>query len=493
MNPENHSADSLSAVVENPFVKAVLAVMTLYGFIAKYIKSANKRRLENAAISNRFKFGWIFWSVQRMPFIFHALVAYAALIGAAIELATLIDQFVLNGENLARLPLRVQSVVGYFSSHFVWFFLVAFLLYVLLDVRTFEHAIAWFFGLFPRMRRTIDWANAEWQLKPESERRILAPSAAELRQTATRIVDELVGAARGNSLALRPEGLSDEDAANILYFGHVVEEYCATYMKLSFPWTLFYEALGKVALESGAPFSVGSLKQYASDNGFFPTVRRANAYLAPEHQIPNDPGLEQGVESGFKTLRRHFHCDARRLARGFRSTDYSCVLHRSNRFLESSGMRRQFAKLFILWRIKPHATHPDMFRVPFNTNIFVRYMDDGVIRVDGSRFDRTSELVDICFEQIQWELVKRVYDFLTTTQDASRVAWRNKEKADIDKRHIDWTWWVYYRADVQTYHDSRTYNSPGWKRQGDEVFKVGESASPAVNEAANDDEAPVES
>jgi hypothetical protein len=290
-----------------------------------------------------------------------------------------------------------------------------------------------------------------------------------LEKWANTLIDELTHSQRSDGLAIRPTNLSDDSAANVLYFGHVVEEYCSEKLQLFFRWTVFCEALAQVARTNAAPFSPDSVRAYAAHGAFFAILLSANHYLPPEGQIPNEAGLEAAVDDAFNTLRSHWDGDARNSANGFAGTDYSRVLRNSAIFLEIEGMRRQFAKLFILWTIKPGATHPDVFRIPFSTGIFIKYIDEGIIRTEGQRFDSTSELVSICFEAFQRKIVKRVFLLLTQTKDAARVAWRQAELTDIESRKLNWTWWVYYRVDVQTYVDSRGYKSDSWKRSDKEI------------------------
>jgi hypothetical protein len=346
---------------------------------------------------------------------------------------------------------------------FVAFFFAAVFCYVLFEFRVLESFLAWLFGLVPRWRNTLEWANAQWQITGNAdERRVLAPSDTDIEHAASGLIDSLAKAQRNKSLALRPASLSDDNAANVLYFGHVIEQYLATNRR-SLPWTEFYEALAQVAESKEAPLSPEGIKEFDARGSYLAELRKANRHLQVPDQIPNDAGLEAAVAQALRTLRDRFQSDARNLARGFLRTTYTRVLRRSVFFLTSEGMRRQFAKLFILWNALPGASHPELFQIPFNAAMFMRYADGGVIRTEGARFDYTTGPVEICFDAIQKRILSRVLSLLESTNDAARVNWRDSEKRDIQSRRLDWNWWVYYRADQQAYHDARGYESENWK------------------------------
>lgn len=468
-SPDNQAI--LSTIFDNPVVKGALAGVTVVAAIVKYIKEAGERHRRAATIAKRYGFTGIqFWIIDRFPHALHLLIAWAILVAAFVEASVIGDQYLFGSAFLKALPWWGQAPINFLSASFVGLFLVALLFYLMFELRIIERGFGFFVGLVPAWRQTLEWANAEWQIDTSSgDAPALAPAAAALEQWANALIDELTSSQRSPSLALRPANLSQDSAANILYFGHVVEEYCSEKLSRYFAWTAFYQALGEVAERRPAPFLPDSIQAFSTQNSFFSVLLLANDHLDAANQIPNEAGLESAVEKAFRNLQSRWDGDARNMSKGVFGTDYGRVLRSSAFFLEIEGMRRQYAKLFIIWAIKPDATHPDVFRIPLNTGIFVKYIDRGIILVQGERFDLTSERVSICFEAIQRKIVKRVFDLLMETKDAPRTAWRQTECTDVTSRKLNWTWWVYYRVDTQAYASSRGYNSTSWRRSGNEI------------------------
>jgi hypothetical protein len=464
-------ADVLSMIFDSPFVKGALAAITAIGAILKYLKGASDRARHTAVIASRYRFGIGFTAIAQIPYRLHQTIAFASLAAALLEATVLLDENLLGGAISKSFPHWLSVLVGFISTYFVWLFIVAALLYLAFELRAVESLVGWLAGRVPPWRQSLEWPNAMWQIESDDDiRPVLASSkdAAELH--ANVIINELTTQPRSPNLALRPTNLSDDSAANVLYFGHVIEEYCSEKLHLFFPWTAFYQALANVAEDVTAPFAPEMIAARPLSDGFFATLLAANAHLPVQNHIPNEAGLEAAVDEAFRRLVTHWSGDARQAAEGFIGTDYGRVLKSAVTFLQIEGMRRQFAKLFILWTIKPGATHSPVFRIPFSSGIFLKYIDTGILLTEGSRFDTESEAVSLCFEATQREIVKRVHELLEKTNDPVRVAWRENERQDAATRKLNWTWWVYYRSDTQTYADSRGYVAGQWKRQGKEII-----------------------
>jgi hypothetical protein len=466
MAAQGQSVDTFEALFGNPVVRAALALLTVVTAIVRYVKESGERQARAATVSNRYDLhGPVFWLINRAPHAFHRLVAVCILIIAILEVAVFIDHYTLSGSAMALLPDEVQAAVGAVLRHFVALFLGALLLYILFETRALERFVSWLLGLFPATRQSLGWANAQWQISGDAdERRILTPSENHVENAASQLLDELVAGNRNPNLALRPTTLTDDNAANVLYFGHVVEEHLAS-AGISLPWTTFYEALAAVAETVEAPFSPEGIEQFNPQKPFLTVLLQANAHMGAK--IPNNAALEHTIEKAFKTLKNRWAGDARNMAKAFLcAPSYWRILRSSASFLVQQGTRRQFAKLFILWNILPGTKRPEVFRIPFSTRMLVRYLDLGVARSEGDHFDFTGEPVQVCFEAIQQRILSRVFRLLEDTKDESRVKWREAEKKDVASRRLDWTWWVYYRADQQAYHDARGYESENWKIEG---------------------------
>jgi len=465
--PDNH-LDLLEKIFDNPFAKGAVAALTAGGAILLYVKRAGERERRTKVIASRYHFGGLFALIARRPYQCHLLIATSIMIAALLGTVFLLAQGFSGTTSV--LPDWMSAVMAFFSHYIVLIFVAAALLYLAFELRFLERSIGWIAGWIPAWRQTVDWPNAQWQIRADGdERPVLAESKNDAEAYANALLHTLTTSARSPSLALRPTNLQAASAANVLYFGHVVEAYCAATLHRSFSWTSFYEALANVAQDQTAPFTPHALAARPANTSFFPILLAANRHLDANNQIPNDAGLEVAVDNAAALLIKHWNGDAACLAEGAWGTDYARVLKQSRKFLTTEGMRRQMAKLFILWKIKPKATHPFVFRIPFNSGIFLRYLDQGIMLSEGNRFGAEDELVHLCFEAVQKDIVARVFTLLERTHDANRMHWREQEKQDIAARNLDWTWWIYYRSDTQSYADARGFVSAKWQRQGTDV------------------------
>lgn len=465
----------LDQVFGSDALKAALALVTVLTTIVKYIKEAGQRRARAASVSERYRLSDLpFWIVVRIPAILHQAIAIGALVVAVIEIAFLTDVYAAEGNVLLALPAVLSTPIEFISSYFVPLFIVAFAFYIAFELRALEFTVAFFTGLFPSWRETLGWSNAQWQIKSnDSERRILVPSGPNIDSAASRIIDEICSEKRNNSLALKPIGLDEDVAANILFFGHVFEAYGSAHGERYGAWTAFYEALADISKADDAPFTPATILAWPEKSSYHSVLLRANDLLDEDLQISNSAGLETAIETALSELRGKWKGDARNFATGMFGTDYDRVLSAAAAFLDTDGMRRQFAKLFILWNLKPGATRPSFFRVPFNANMFIRYLDDGVIRSEGDSFRYQTGPVQICFELVQREILSKVLALVDQSKDAKRAAFREKEKASITSRDIDWIWWIHYLADTQAYRDAREHQSTSWKVvPGEEITRI---------------------
>lgn len=458
-------SDFIAGLFGSPTLRAVLAVLAVGGAIIRYIKESGKRDARSKELVESYGFNdRIFAAVNRWPHKLHMIASYGILCIATVQVAVLADSYLLKGAIQKQLPEWGGRMIEWLNTAFVAAFLIALVLYVLLELRGLEKLVGSITGLKPGWRNSFGWANAQWQLKSDESRRVLAPSNEIIDRFAGHLIDTLVNEPANKNLALRPEGLPDADAANILYFGHVIEAYCGRVLNRSYNWTEFYDGLARVSLAEDAPFSPAAISVYPEDGNFLEVIIRANGeFPNTATKIPNDAGLENAVREALKTLRLQAKSNAVNFAAKRWGSDYDRVLRAANSFLKDEGMRRQFAKLFILWNVKPMASRPDVFKIPFNSNIFIKYLDDGLLRYEGDSFRRDDELVQICFEAIQKNLVCKVEELLGNSTDQNRTDWRNNERARINARGIDWKWWIYYRADQQTYHLGREHQSESWE------------------------------
>ncbi len=321
-------------------------------------------------------------------------------------------------------------------------------------------------GLFPSVKRSIGFANASWH-RERGDTSFAVSVARNPRPLAEEIVYDLVTSPRNKNLALRPPSVNDGEAANILLFGHVVEQYYsddpAADPKLG--WTRFYEIMGLLASQPDHPFSPASMKTYTGRSFFYDVLKRFDTHVANgEAPLPASQQLEEAVDRAFARLRDDFAGDARNLAKGlFNRYSYQNALSRSRSFLPREDLPKQFAKLSVVWNfLGHHYQRPEVFRIPFSRGILLLLLEKNFLLTDAEDLNLSDRRLLSCTEEAQHRLLSSAFDALERTQNAEIVAWREDEKRQAVKLGIDWKWYALYRLDQHTYHMGRVHTPMDW-------------------------------
>lgn len=469
-NPSQNNA--LIELLTSEGTRAVGTAIAIVGVLAKYIKDANHRHQSAKELSEHYDLhDWQYRAIAVYPSAFHKYVGYLILLTAVVQALVLLDSLAANA---------VTSEIGVTEHHLdvvnvatVVIYLGGAVLYLLFESRLIEQLMAGGLGVVPKWRNTYGWANAKWQMRTEPNRKILAPSERPISSIADEIIEALVQEGPNSKLALRPDGVTDVEAANILYFGHVIE----AISRIRYDWTDFYSALGELANEAGECFQPANIASFPDDESYLHVLRGANKYIDDNQQkISNDPALEEAVSKALNTLKHRFHSNAVLMANGGWKhrihSDYEHVLSNSEHFLDSEGMQRQFAKLFCLWKLRSELRKPPSFKIPFNADMLLKFLDEDALRYEGNSFKYDDQCMLICFESCVQQVVEKVISRIESSTDPKRADWRDKEKARTDARQIDWHWWIIYRADQQLYFIGRSHQSDNWTKRADLIEKV---------------------
>ena len=477
MSSPSGQSNILADTLSSPTGRAVLALLTVGAALVRYVKGVNGRLGRSREISENYALtSWRYKAVAIWPYYLHWIVAYGIFVVATAQFAILSDTFLFASRYQNGMPLWAQDWVAWLNGVTVLAFLVAIAMWILFELRAIEYGAAKVTGLFDGVRSSFDWTVASWQLRREEARRVLAPSSANVTRFADIVINGIVTAPPNRRLALRPNNLSDCDAANILFFGHVIEHNLSHILKTALDWTDIFQALAKVNEDEGAPFSPQALAQIGSDQDFKSIVLKLNDHLASGVEgVPDNASLEAFLSSALDALKSEYDCDARNMAtKGNQSTSYDNVLLQYRGLFEEHelGMARQFAKLFILWNVLPNATRPKVFHSAFNSNMFVQYLDEEVLRHEGDSFRLKDDLVLTCFYEANRLVLLETKRLLEASNDSVRKKWRQEQEAEISKRGVDWDWWIYYRTDQHIYSLGRTHDSPVWESvAGEEIRK----------------------
>jgi len=441
------------------FSKDAQALAPLLGSILTYYGSTRDRLKRAQRIAKAYKFGTIYAATNIWP---HRIYIVAFIL---VMLSSFCYFAVKFFSTIVALPY-VGAPLQWISDnyHLIFFAWLGFVFLAFLQV--IENLVLFMLGLFRRTRETVDWANAKWHISEGIDpARILAPSQAGLTRMSNTIIADLISEPPNASLAIRPPGLENDEAANVLYFGHVIEEYTTNIAGPRFLWTPFYEALGRVAKSAGRPLSSKALAEFDSTKQSFlkDVLLKMNDPVDSDFPNLNDAALASRVNQALRVLQQTFRSDARNIAWGWMRSSYEAILTNSRPVLKLEEMRRQFAKLTMLWNVVDRLYRPDVFKVPFSGGIFLMYLNDGVLHTESKIFEREDPGVQTCFECTEQQLMRTVLDLIENSVDHGLASWRNMEKQKIASRHVDWKTWVFYRADQHAYHLGRVAKREPWK------------------------------
>jgi hypothetical protein len=436
----------------------LVAFLPLLAAIFTYSKTSSDRLKRALRARKNYGLGFIYTLANVWPHRFHAAVTLLIMLASLDYIAIKFFDGIKNWPDIG-------PWLFWIYEHY-WYFFIGWIVCVILAFfQVIERTAVFLLGGIRGCRESIGWANANWHVPDDTTQPapVLAPSEDGLNQMADQVINGLVGEKPNPNLALRPASLDNAVAANILYFGHVIE---ANAGGKRFPWTPFYEALAEVSRSPDHPFNPDSLARFdrASASFLDDVLMRMNDHLGNGcPKLESLPGLEEHIKNALGVLQESFDSDARNTARGWVRKSYNAILDNAEAFLEHEEMRRQFAKLMAIWQVVDRLHRPDAFKVPFSGGIFLMYLNSEVLLTDSERFSRDDLGVQLCFEETQRRLMQKVRSLLDGSHEQTRKNWREEQEEFVKARGIDWQWWMFYRSDQHTYHLGRDYEQKPWK------------------------------
>jgi hypothetical protein len=461
----SYSVRDRRAAVNSFEVKDALPVVPLIGAIFSYWANV-KARLDWASEKKRKlgPLGGVHWFVDILP---NRALAVAMLVTVASSLAYFAYSLLVDPSDQSRLARVLQFNHENFPVIFIIWLLLAVLAYFNWVPLVLERLAS----PLPFLRETIGFVNASWHVE-QGEKASAVVIADNPRPFVDEVVADLAKRAPNRNMALRPENISDEEAANILYFGHVMEQYYSDARVEISEWTAFYSILGSIANHADRPFSkrfVGDF-ELGAKSYFGMLLERYNSFVEDHEEeyhgrivsLPDAIELEQRVDTACRRLRDEFGSDARNVGRLIAGFTYGAVLRNVAPTLPSIELARQFAKLCVVWRIWRRFHKPSVFQVPFSRHIFILFLDKGFLVTDADEFNTEDSRVRTCMEQGQQKLLQLAYEAIEATRNPAVTAWREGEKKRASELGIEWRWYVFYRVDQHVYHLSRTAGQDAW-------------------------------
>jgi hypothetical protein len=450
---------------ENP----VVAVAPLLETIFSQFKSVKKRREWVKKKTLAFgPLGGTHWTVGVLSIWISVAVATVAVLSSLAFLAT-------NGMGWEAPDGPLRSVLTWNDAHYSIVLFVWLVHTVLVYPNGLARLLWGAVWLIPSLRSRIGFTNATWHIDQGDVAPAIALAREAHRRVAGEIVTSMVTTGANANLALRPGGLSEEQAANVLFFGHVIEGAMSEngVHWSGEIWTAFYEALGSVAKLPTHPLDPSAVAAFAGTSFYQQVIALLNyhrpASLSP---IPNDYDIPARVDESHKYLATTLGGNARILGKGFFGYSYQTLLKRSRNVpgFDREEIRRQFAKLAILWNIWPKARRPAVFKIPFSASIAIYLLDSSWLRTDANRLATDDPYFLNAFDVAESRLVDIGADIVANASDPPTQSWRETQKKNATTQGLDWNWYLRYRIDQHIYHLARTRRSENW-RKGDRAIE----------------------
>jgi hypothetical protein len=464
--------------------KDAAALLPLLGAIGTYWLAVRDRRQwtrkKSASVGD---LGRVYEGVITWPDHLLSIVTVFAVLSSLLYFAYRLfyDGLFVSGLPPGALQAVLQVNYDYFLyGLFIWLVVAVTGFFNLLS----EGALA-IAGAVRRFRHTLGYVNASWRLDYGD-----SAASVTLGKNASTLADQLLqtlaNAPANDDLALRPAGLTDEEAANVLYFGHVVEEYYTqSGTAHTTPWTPFYETLGAIAAQDSHPFAAAAIRGMQDSSFFFTVLKQFDGFARPATEgkaaivaLPNSVPLEQKVDAAFRFLRDHTRGDARNFGKSWLSFSYGVALKRIASVITLQELQRQFAKLAVIWNLWLRYRKPRVFNIPFSRGIALYFLDMHYVATDGSEFRTGDQRFKDVMELAEQALLESAFGSLQATSNPAIVTWRNRQRTKADQLKIDWQWYAFYRIDQQIYATTRRYTATGWEaKQGGEVIARKEKAA----------------
>jgi hypothetical protein len=458
---------------------SVVAFVPLTESVFTQLKGIKKRRAWVQEKTREFgSLGGTHWAIDSLSIWISGAVAAVAIVSSLSYLAT-------HGLGWSTPPGSLKALLDWNDNHYAMILFVWLLHTILVYTNSITRllwAVVW---LIPTLRDRLGFTNATWHIRQGEKAPAIAITREKRQRIPGDIANSLVSSADNANLALRPVGMSDVEAANVLFFGHIIE--CAmTENNVRWNgdiWTSFYQALGAVAKLKDHPFAAEAINSFSGASFHQQILMQIDQHRPTGlPAVPQDYQIPSRVDEAQRFLAIQLGGDARELGRGVFGYSYNTYLTRSRKVpqLALEEIRRQFAKLAIMWRLTPKARHPKEFKIPFSRSIAIYLLDQTWLRTDAARLEVEDIYFLNAFDVAESSLVSIAATIIDTAKDTPTKNWRDAQKREATKLSLDWDWYLRYRIDQHVYHLARKAAASGVWRTGDKsIERVAPAAAAA--------------
>jgi hypothetical protein len=362
-----HSSTKLGPHMETADIFRFLgSIVPLITSILQFFTELRKRdKWTREAQAELGKLGWTYWFIDVFPNIIFKL-----LLGVII-LASLTS--IIEGAYKVSTQGSLSKLSDFFFRNSLWIAAIWFIIAVVIYFNIVPWLLLKLAAVFPGMSYKPGWINAKWHIESAEDAKPVNVSEQGYKAVANNLVKALDKAEIfSGDRAMRPEGVTDEEIANLFLFGCIIE---GTIYDLNFTlnWNNFYDALGRAALTTERPFSPESIKKFSSENRSF--YRRLIDLCQP-YELPDEPSIAATVKDALERLSNEHDGSARSFAFSYwrkSSPSIKTALRRAKKIprldgTEHESMRTQFLKLAVgngVWE----GIDPGPFVFPFSSRI----------------------------------------------------------------------------------------------------------------------------
>ncbi|HEY0003836.1 MAG TPA: hypothetical protein VGB17_03415 [Pyrinomonadaceae bacterium] len=345
------------------FLGSVIPLITsILQFFTELRKRAKWTRETQAELS---KFGWTYWVIDVFPNIILKL-----LLGVII-LASLTS--IVEGAYKVSNQASLSKLSDFLFRNSLWIAAIWFIIAVIIYFNIVPMLLLRLTALYPGMSYKPGWINAKWHIESDESAKPINVSEQGYKAVANDMVKALEKAETfSGDRAIRPEGITDEETANLFLFGCIIEGKIYD-LNFRLNWNSFYDALGQAALTAERPFSPEGIKKFSSEKT---SLYRRLIDLCKPYELPDEPSIDSTVKDAVDYLSDAHDGSARNIAFSYwhkNSPWIKTAVRRAKKIprldgLEHESMRTQFLKLAVgsgVWE----GIDPGPFVFPFSNRI----------------------------------------------------------------------------------------------------------------------------
>jgi hypothetical protein len=237
------------------------------------------------------------------------------------------------------------------------------------------------------------YINATWQLVDPEESKAMNIGPNQCETLGVAILNQMLTETTAPvERAPVPSGVANEELANYLYFGCVIEHHVHVLINDKSKLKAMWLYMSWIASSTQRPFTPANVREHSSGEGFFEFLQDAGKSEDPESpkgQLPDLPSIKSAVDEAARWLEAEWAGDASKLATSniFGRPSAETLLDNLEQvdpFSKSESIRRLYLKLSARMKVWPQMD-PGPFLYPFYDGIALLLLNAGCIVVSDEK------------------------------------------------------------------------------------------------------------